>query len=422
MRYLVVGSGGREHAIYWRLLADHSASQVYVMPGNGGIDKKDRVDINPKDHKAVIGFCKKNNIDVVVIGPEAPLVDGLGDSLKEAGIKTFGPSAKAAQLEGSKLFAKKIMEKYNVPTAEHVDLSGKKELLEYIDKVEKYPIVIKLDGLAAGKGVSIPENKDEAIEFIENYVKEDSNVFVEEFLVGEEASVFGISDGEHIYPLVTAQDHKRIFDGDKGPNTGGMGAYAPTPVLSAEVLERVKKEVLEPVVNGMKKEGIPFKGVLFAGIMIDPDNDIKVLEFNVRFGDPEAQVVLPLLEGKLGDLILASIDGNLEPDHCKCQTRHAMTVVMSSGGYPGKYEVDKEIFGLDKFDVKQGIFIFHGGTKEENDKYYTAGGRVLDVTAIDDDFGAVKEKVYDAVTKISFENAFFRKDIGHHALNFIEKK
>ncbi len=412
MRYLVIGSGGREHTIAWRLLNDKSADQVFLLPGNGGVDPHFCININPKDHKSVIGFCKKNNIDLVVVGPEAPLVDGLVDSLNQADIPTFGPSGRAAMLEGSKLYAKQIMEKYNVPTAEYHILSGKKAILEFIDKNEKYPLVIKLDGLAAGKGVGIPQNKEEAFDFISQNINDKTKVFIEEYLDGEEASVLGISDGYNIFPLVAAQDHKRIFDGDKGLNTGGMGAYAPAPIITEAMMQRVQKEVLDPVVKGMQQEGTPFKGVLYAGLMIK-GQDIKVLEFNVRFGDPEAQVILPLLKGKLGDIFISSIKGGLRVEMLKCTDQHAITVVLASGGYPGAYEKDKVITGLENVS-KDGI-VFHAGTRREGDEILTDGGRVLAVTALADDLVSAKDKVYNEIKKISFEKSFYRKDIGHRA-------
>ncbi len=414
MKYLIIGSGGREHTIAWRLLHDGSAEEVYVAPGNGGIDPSYRVDIAIDDHEAIISFCREKEIDLVVVGPEAPLAAGLVDLLQDADIKAFGPSKKAAQLEGSKLFAKTIMEKYNVPTAGHYDFSGKKELLEFVEKQTDFPIVIKLDGLAAGKGVAIPETKKEAIDFINEYVQEDTNVFVEDFLTGEEVSVLGISDGTTIKAFISAQDHKRIFEGDKGPNTGGMGAYSPAPVATQERLERIQKEVLEATVEGMKQEGIPFVGILYAGMIIDGDK-INVLEFNVRFGDPEAQVILPLLEGKLGDIFQGAVNGNLDEVNFSFKKDHAITVVMSSGGYPGNYEKGKEITGLQ--NVTDDIIVFHAGTKEENKKIYTNGGRVLNVTATGSSLVEARKKAYGAVEKISFEGAFFRKDIAHRALN-----
>ncbi len=415
MKYLIVGSGGREHALSWRLLSDGSAKEVYVAPGNGGIREEYRIDLDVSDFEGISSFCTEKGIDSVIVGPEAPLVGGIVDYLEEQKIPVFGPSKRAAMLEGSKLFAKTIMGKYGVPTAGHKEFNSKNELLDYIKEIKYFPIVIKLDGLAAGKGVGIPENRDEAIDFVNKNVKEDTNVFVEDFIDGEEASVLGISDGDVILPLVAAQDHKRIFDGDKGPNTGGMGAYAPAPVMDEEKLKRVYSEVLKPTIDGMKNEGIPFKGVLYAGLILKGD-DIKVLEFNTRFGDPEVQVILPLLNEKLGDIVDKSINGRLKDMDISFMNKCAITVVMSSGGYPGAYEKGKEISGLN--NLNDNIIAFHAGTSSKDGKYYTNGGRILNVTATGDTFTSAKDAVYSEIDKISFDGAFYRKDIGHRALKY----
>lgn len=413
MKCLVIGSGGREHALYWRLMTDGSCSECFVLPGNGGIKDEHRVNISPSDHAAVAEFCRKQNIDLVVVGPEVPLVEGIVDYLEAQGFTVFGPSKKGAQLEGSKLFAKMIMEKYHVPTAAHYDFKGIQALTEFVQKNETYPIVIKLDGLAAGKGVAIPQSKAEALEFIEKYVGKDTPVFVEEFLDGEEASVLSISDGERVFPFVAAQDHKRVFDGDKGPNTGGMGAYAPAPVVSDALLEKVRLEVLQPVVDGMKKEGIIFKGILYAGLMVKGDS-FKVLEFNTRFGDPEAQVILPLLDVKLGELLMHAAKGTLTKEMVRFQKKHAMTVVVASGGYPDAYEKGKVITGLDQ--VSKDITVFHAGTAKKNDTVVSDGGRVLTVTAVGNTLADAKDKIYGEINKIHFDGSFFRKDIGYRAL------
>jgi phosphoribosylamine---glycine ligase len=413
MKYLVIGSGGREHALAWRLMSDGSASEVYVAPGNGGIEDSYRADIRVDDFHGIAKFARDKKIDLVVVGPEAPLAAGLVDHLEENGIRTFGPTRKAAQLEGSKLFAKYIMEKYNIPTCRHWEFNGKKELLEHINGVTDYPIVIKLDGLAAGKGVGLPENRDEAMDFINRMVEDDSNVFVEEHLSGEEASILGISDGETIKSMVSAQDHKRIYDGDRGPNTGGMGSYAPAPVMTPERLKRVHETIMKPTIEGMKKEGIPFKGVLYAGLMISGD-DINVLEFNVRFGDPEIQAVLPLLNGRFGDILMAAVEGNLHNTDLSFKEKHAISVVISSGGYPLDYEKGKEIRGLDS--INKDLIVFHAGTKRENGKIYTNGGRVLNVTGMGESIRAARDFVYGEIDKISFDGAFHRKDIAYRAL------
>lgn len=413
MKYCVIGSGGREHTIAWRLLHDGSASEVYVLPGNGGIEDRFRVDIPINDFPAIEKFCFEKKIDTIIVGPEAPLVEGIVDYFLEKKIPVFGPTKKAAMLEGSKLFAKMIMEKYGVPTAAHADFTDKKLLTEHIQSQNEYPLVIKLDGLAAGKGVCVAMDKAEALHFIAENVGEGQKVFVEEFIDGEEASVLGISDGETILTFTAAQDHKRAFDGDTGPNTGGMGAYAPAPVMDAAKLDRVYKEVLKPTIDGMRSEGIPFRGILYAGIITRGD-DIKVLEFNVRFGDPEAQVILPLLNEKLGDIIQGSIQGTLGSMNITFQKKHALTVVMASGGYPGSYEKGKVISGLDS--VSDDIMVFHAGTKNDGGAIVTSGGRVLNVTAVGDSLIDARERVYNEIEKIRFDGSFYRKDIAHRAL------
>jgi phosphoribosylamine--glycine ligase len=413
MKYLVIGSGGREHAIAWRLINDGSASEIYVAPGNGGIEDKYRVNIQVDDFDGIKKFCIEKKIDLVVIGPEVPLVNGLTDYLEENGIRAFGPSKKAAMIEGSKLFAKRIMETYNVPTAGHWDFTGKKSLIEFIEKQEKYPIVIKLDGLAAGKGVAIPQNKEEAFAFVEENVKSDSRVFLEEFLEGEEASVLSISDGVTVKPFVAAQDHKRVFDGDKGPNTGGMGAYAPAPVATPDKIKFIHEKVLQPVIDGMRKEGTPFKGILYAGVMICGDK-VTVLEFNARFGDPETQVILPLLDVKLGDMLNAAVDGTLDKFDLKFKNAHAMTVVVAAGGYPGNYEKGKEITGFDKVSDK--LMIFHAGTENKDGNILSNGGRVLNVTSTGSTLKEAQQNIYDEIGKLEFEGSFYRKDIGYRAL------
>ncbi|MBP7734786.1 MAG: phosphoribosylamine--glycine ligase [Spirochaetes bacterium] len=413
MKYLVIGSGGREHTISWRLLHDGSAKEVYVAPGNGGIDPAFCVDLSIHDFPSIERLCINKKIDMVIVGPEAPLVDGIVDYLNDKKIPAFGPTRKAAMLEGSKLFAKYIMKKYEIPTAQHHEFNGKKELLSYIEQDIQYPVVIKLDGLAAGKGVGIPENRGEAMEFINATVSEDARVFVEDYIEGEEASVLCISDGTHIVPFVAAQDHKRVYDGDKGPNTGGMGAYAPAPVMTPERLDFVRDHILQKTIDAMREEGIPFKGILYAGVIVKGD-DIKVLEFNVRLGDPEAQVIIPLMEGKLGDFIGAAVNGTLGSASLSFKPMHAITVVISSGGYPGAYEKGKPISGLDK--AYENIIVFHAGTKFDNGAYYTNGGRVLNITALGRTLKEANDRVYRMINAISFDGAYYRKDIGHRAL------
>jgi phosphoribosylamine--glycine ligase len=414
MKYLVIGSGGREHAIAWRLLQDGSAREVYTAPGNGGTDPQFRADIAADDFEGIAAFCAAKKIDMVIVGPEAPLAGGIVDFLEKRKIPAFGPTQKATRLEASKLFAKRIMEKYRVPTAHHLDFSGRLPLLEYVNNQADFPLVIKLDGLAAGKGVGIPETRKEAVDFINSTVADDAGVFVEDFITGEEASVLCISDGTNIVPFVAAQDHKRIYDGDRGPNTGGMGAYAPAPVITAEKLAQVCDRILKPTIDGMRNEGIPFRGILYAGLMVSGD-EIRVLEYNVRLGDPETQVILPLMNGRLGDLFQAAMSGTLDRAGLSFKKDlHAITVVIASGGYPGDYSKGVLISGLD--DIDGDIIVFHAGTKRINDSYYTNGGRVLNVTAMGGSLRDAKDKVYQVIDKISFKGAYYRKDIGKRAL------
>ncbi len=413
MRYLLIGSGGREHAIAWRLLQDGSADEVFVAPGNGGTDPTHRVHLDVNDHPGIARFCTERKIDMVLVGPEAPLVGGIVDYLDEKKIPCFGPTRKAAMLEGSKLFAKEIMNRYGVPTVSHREFRGKEELVEFINRQERYPVVIKLDGLAAGKGVGIPESRGEALNFINSNVTGDTRVFVEDFITGEEASVLCVSDGTHIIPFVAAQDHKRIFDGDRGPNTGGMGAYAPAPVMTPDRLRFVHDAILQKTIDGMRSEGTPFRGILYAGVIVS-GKDIHVLEFNVRFGDPEAQVIIPLMNGKLGDLFTASLDGTLNSINVSFKEMHAITVVVSSGGYPGDYKKGEPISGLDT--VSNDIIVFHAGTDYRDGHYYTNGGRVLNVTALGKTLAEARDRVYSSIGSISFNGAYYRKDIGHRAL------
>lgn len=415
MKYCVIGSGGREHALSWRLLHDGSAEEVYVIPGNGGIAPEYRVNLNVNDFQGIYEFCVKQKIDMVIVGPEAPLVKGIVDYLEGKGMPAFGPSMASARLEGSKLFAKMIMNKYGVSTGGYREFTGRDRLIEYINQNRSYPIVVKLDGLAAGKGVGVCGNRGEALQFVGSMVNESSRVFVEEYIDGEEASVLGICDGETVIPLIAAQDHKRAYDGDKGPNTGGMGAYAPAPVMDERRMKRVYEEILKPTVEGMKREGHPFKGILYAGLIIRGD-DIKVLEYNVRFGDPEAQVILPLLKNRLGDLLASAVSGGLGKVSADFHDKFAVTVVMASRGYPGSYEKGKIIKGLEGLDADE--LVFHAGTDLKDDSYVTSGGRVLNVTALGRNFAQARERAYLTLGKISFEGAQYRTDIGHRAIKY----
>lgn len=420
MKVLVVGSGGREHALTWKLLQSPKVERLYCAPGNGGITKiAECVQIDVTDFKGLIHFAQKKKIDLTVVGPELPLTEGIVDRFQEKGLKIFGPNQKAAEIEGSKAFAKDLMAKYRIPSAQYRSFTDPDEAVKYINQ-QSTPLVLKADGLAAGKGVLICYSRAEAYEGVDRIMREKSFgdagncLVVEEFLTGEEASILAITDGEEMVLLPAAQDHKAIFEGDKGPNTGGMGAYAPATVIGGKFIEIVKKKVLLPTLKGMREEGRPYKGVLYAGLMITKTGP-KVLEYNCRFGDPEIQAILPLLKSDLIDLILASIDGSMSKVVPKIKNESAVCVVMASGGYPGSYEKDKVIHGLN--DVDKAVTVFHAGTRIKGRYILTSGGRVLGVTAIGKSIRSAIDRVYQNIGKITFDGAYYRKDIGHRALN-----
>ncbi|RKD29035.1 phosphoribosylamine--glycine ligase [Thermohalobacter berrensis] len=415
MKVLVIGSGAREHAIVWKIAQSERVSKIYCAPGNGGISQiAECVNIKAEDIDTLLAFALKEEIDLTVVGPEAPLVAGIVDRFTEKGLKVFGPNREGARLEGSKVYSKKFMEKYNIPTAKYKTYNSyedvKNELSEY-----NYPLVIKADGLAAGKGVIICQELQEAEDAIESIMvdkkfgESGDRIVVEEFLEGIEASLLCFVDGKNIVPMESARDYKKAFDGDKGPNTGGMGCFSPNPIFTDGLKERIRKEILDKVIEGFKKEKIDFKGVLFIGLMIT-DEGPKVLEFNVRFGDPEAEVVLPRLESDIIDIFEKTIDGRLEKEDLKWSTKKSLCVIAASGGYPIKYEKGKEINGLDKID--DDVIVFHGGTKKEDGKLYTNGGRVLAVTSLRDDMESVRKVVYDNIERIKFQDMYYRKDIG----------
>ncbi len=419
MRVLVVGSGGREHALVWKILQSPKVDTVFCAPGNGGISQiATCVDIEVTDTKALIQFAKRKKIDLTVVGPELPLTLGLVDEFQQKGLKVFGPNKHAAELEGSKGFAKDLMAKYNIPTAEYHMFTNPEKAVRYIQSI-KPPVVLKADGLAAGKGVLLCQSRNEAYEGVDTIMNQKAfgdagnRLVVEEFLQGEEASVLAISDGENLAILPPAQDHKAVFEGDKGPNTGGMGAYAPAPVMDAKMLDVVMKKVLIPTIRGMQSEGRPYKGVLYAGLMMTKEGP-KVLEYNCRFGDPEIQAILPLIKSDLVDLMMASIEGRIAETAIKIRKKAAVCVVMASGGYPGSYDKSKTIHGLDK--VSKDIMVFHAGSKKKGKDLVTAGGRVLGITAMDTTIGSAIKKVYKGVGDITFDGAYYRRDIGHRAL------
>lgn len=421
MKVLVVGSGGREHALCWKIKQSILVKELFCAPGNGGTALLGKnVPIKAEDIEGLVKFCKDEGIDFVVIGPEAPLNMGLVDSLEKEGIKAFGPSRKAALLEGSKSFAKSIMKKYNVPTADYEEFTDFDSAKAYLLK-RGAPIVVKADGLAAGKGVYVCKTTDDAINALEDimvkkiYGEAGDKVIIEDCLQGEEASFLVFSDGEYIIPMDSSQDHKRIFDNDEGPNTGGMGAYSPAPVVTEEIFDKVLNKVIYPTINGMKEEGIPFKGVLYAGLMIK-DGEPFVLEFNTRFGDPETQPLLFRIKNDIVPVLLGCIDGNLKNEYLLWDQRPSVCVVIASGGYPGSYKEGFEIKGLSDID-DENVYVFHAGTKLVDGKIYTDGGRVLGVTALGEDIKDAINNAYKACEKICFEDMHYRKDIGKRAIN-----
>jgi phosphoribosylamine--glycine ligase len=410
---LVIGSGGREHALCFRLKASPSVGQVFCAPGNGGIGE-DITCVVLKKPEEIIDFCKKNVIGLVVIGPEQPLVEGLADRLAAAGIPVFGPSAKAAALEGSKGFMKAICKKYNIPTAAYGFFQKAAEAKAFL-KGQSYPIVVKADGLAAGKGVIIAQDKNEAEAAIDDMfsgkIAGGASVVIEEFLDGEEVSFFALTDGETAIEFGYAQDHKRAYDGDEGPNTGGMGAYSPAPIMTEALRKTVMQTIILPTVAGMKKEGTPFKGVLFAGLMLTKSG-VKLLEYNVRFGDPETQSLMMRVDGDLYETLLACATGKMANVTCRMSDKAALCVVMAAKGYPGNYDKGSVIKGLDKAGKIEGVKIFHAGTEKRGNDIVATGGRVLGVTAVARTIAEAQKKAYEAVNLIDWPEGFCRKDIG----------
>ncbi|HHV96491.1 MAG TPA: phosphoribosylamine--glycine ligase [Clostridiaceae bacterium] len=426
MKVLVVGGGGREHAIIWKIKQNPTVEKVYCAPGNGGISElAECVPIKATDIDGMVEFAKSNQMDLVVVSPDDPLGAGMVDALQEIGIRAFGPVKAAAEIESSKAFAKWLMKKYNIPTAEYEVFDDCEKAIEYLKKC-RYPIVIKADGLAAGKGVVIAEDFDRASEVVRDMIENrmfgeaGRKVVIEEFLKGTEVSALVFTDGKTIEPMVSAQDHKKVFDNDLGPNTGGMGAFSPSRVYTPELAELCMERIITPTVEAMNKEGRTFKGVLYCGLIITEEGP-KVLEFNARFGDPETQVILPRLKTDLVDIFNAIIDERLDQINIEWDERAAACVILASGGYPGKYEIGYEIKGIDVItnkkdkgntDMNEDVLIFHAGTRLENGKYYTSGGRVLGVTALGGNLESAVEKAYKEVEKIHFHNMHYRKDIG----------
>jgi len=426
MNVLVIGAGGREHAIALALRKSEKLKRLFCSPGNPGTKTiAENIALNIYDHNNVIEFCKSNEINLVVIGPEQPLVDGLADSLRENSILVFGPSSNAARIESSKSFAKRIMNNAQVATAAYKEfyVNQFEETLDYLKGI-KYPIVLKADGLAAGKGVIICGDFSEAKEAVKDFFvnkifgSSGDKIIIEEFLTGEEASVFAITDGEDFVCLSAAQDHKRIGDNDTGKNTGGMGAYAPTPLITEKLQQKIEKEIIAPTLNELKRSGNKFIGCLYAGLIIT-ESGPKVIEFNCRFGDPEAQVVLPLIEGDFLELLYSAANGKIEKNSIKYSGGCSVCIVAASGGYPDKYEKGLLINGLDL--TNENIVIYHAGTIEKDGNILTNGGRVLGVTSVinSNDLLTAKKIAYQAIEKISFDGMYYRKDISDKALKFI---
>jgi len=421
MKVLLIGSGGREHALAWKISQSKKVEKIYCAPGNAGIAEiAECLPIKAENIPELKKFAMENKIDLTVVGPEAPLAAGIVDEFRSQRLKIFGPTKLAARLESSKIYAKEILNKYKVPTADFKEFSDEKSAVKYLQD-SNFPIVIKADGLAAGKGVVVAGDAEEAEETVHRMlVKREfgaasSKIIIEECLYGQEASILAFSDGRHFSIMQSAQDHKRIFDNDTGPNTGGMGAYSPAPIVTDKVMNEVKEKIFTKVINGMIGEGIPFTGVLYAGLMLTKKG-LKVLEFNVRFGDPETQAILPRLKTDLVDIMEHAINGDLDKIKIEWDNRPAVCVVLASKGYPGEYEKGKLIKGLDEVKTVKDTMVFHAGTSKKDSGIVTSGGRVLGVTAVSDTIASAITKAYSAVRMIKFEGMHYRSDIGRKAL------
>ncbi|GAB4263763.1 phosphoribosylamine--glycine ligase [Thermincola ferriacetica] len=422
MKVLVVGGGGREHALVWKISQSPKVTKVYCAPGNAGMAQiAECVAISVEDIDGLLTFAQQEGIDMTVVGPEAPLTMGLADKFRVAGLKVFGPSRQAAELEGSKVMAKELMSKHNIPTAKYAKFTDAGSAIEYI-KETGAPCVVKADGLAAGKGVVVARDEETAINAVRMMMEDKAfgqagdMIIIEECLEGEEVSILAFTDGKTVVPMVSSQDHKRVFDNDEGPNTGGMGAYSPAPVYTDELHRQVMEKILKPTVQGMAQEGRLYEGVLYAGLMITKDGP-KVLEFNVRFGDPETQAVLTRLDSDLVEIMEAVIDKRLHEVNIRWKPEAAVCVVLAAGGYPGSYKKGDPITGLD--DEAREAIVFHAGTGLQDGRIVTSGGRVLGVTALGPSIPAAIENAYKAVGKIHFDNMHYRKDIGQKALRHL---
>lgn len=425
MKVLVIGSGGREHALLWKLSQSPSVTDVYIVPGNDGMS--DVASLIPiKGNDDIIDFARLMQVDLTVAGPETVLTEGLADEFEKRGMAFFGPSKAAARIEGSKGFAKALMKKYGIPTAAYETFDDEEKAIAYLKANDTYPIVIKADGLASGKGVIIAQSEEEAIDTVKDMLEGHTfsgagrSVVIEEFMEGEEASMLCFCDGTNVVPMISAQDHKRIFDFDKGPNTGGMGAYAPAPVMTKEMCEEVNVRILRPIVAAMKKEGYPFKGCLYAGLMITSEGP-KVVEFNCRFGDPETEAVLPLFDGDLARVMLDCVHGTLSDEAVIWKKACAVDVVLASEGYPASHSSGEVISGIE--DAKKaGCLVFHAGTVKKNGQYVVNGGRVLNVVALADTLAEAKAKAYEGVSRISWRGMQYRHDIADKGLLHLDTK
>ncbi len=420
MRVLIIGSGGREHALAHKIAQSKNLTKLFIAPGNGGTENiAQNIALNIDNHQEIIDFCQSEKIDLIIIGPEAPLVNGLADDLRGKNFIVFGPSKQAAMLEGSKYFTKKLCDEMNIPTAKYKQFNSEKEALNYLEKQE-LPIVIKADGLAAGKGVVVATNMKQAKEAIKNcfagaFGAAGQNLIIEEYLSGEEVSIFALSDGENYQILAGAQDHKRAFDNDEGPNTGGMGAYSPAPIIDDKMLQKIDERIIAPTILGMKQRGTPFCGVLFAGLMI-VNNEPKLIEHNVRFGDPECQVLMLRLKSDLLDLLYDCARGALGKDRkIDWRDEAALCVVMAARGYPAKYKRGTIIQNIEQAE-SEFVTIFHAGTKRENNQILANGGRVLNIVAIGENVKQAKMRAYQAISKIDWQDGFYRTDIGNRAI------
>jgi len=422
MKVLVVGGGGREHAIVWKLSQSPNVEKIYAAPGNAGISKlAECYPISATDRKGLLKLAKEKEVDFVVVGPEAPLVDGIVDEFSKEGVRVFGFNSSSARLEGSKIWAKEFMNRYGIPTGQFRVYSNPTDAIKGIDDSNP-PFVIKADGLAAGKGVIIADDEKDAEDAIKRIMVDKvfgssgERVIIEEFLTGDEVSVLSVFDGKEYRLFIPSQDHKRAYDGDRGPNTGGMGAYAPVPLVDARLMNRIKTEIVEPTFNGMISEGIACPGVLYFGLIITDDGP-KVLEYNCRFGDPEAQVILPLLETDLADVLVSAYEGKLGSVNFSNSNNSAICVIVASGGYPGSYRKGYQITGLEEAEG-EGCIVFHAGTAIDDGKVVTSGGRVIGVTAVEDTLEKAIDKAYRGVEAIKFEGSFYRNDIGKKAFGY----